>query len=448
MSSTKFMSDLGAQFLSARDARQQDLLRALAHPAAETAASVLFFSTNVPGPEKQRLGLARLAHQALAVLGEAIPLKVVLSRSDLLGPFHLAYSFAPGEAAKRAAVALEARDPAGRLLDIDVYRLDGSQADRAQLGLPQRACLLCAEPARECIRIQRHSLAELQARVDALLHASAQLPQRIPTERLAVTLFQGALRELAVTPKPGLVDRRDNGSHPDLSFASMSTSAQLLPRYYEDLLQRFQPQGSLEAYAEAGREAETRMLQAIHSNGHKGYIFLSGLVLLAACQCQGRLAELRPAIMDLAPRFFAFLPALDSHGAQLRARHGLGGIRAEAEGGLPAVFDHGWPAYRAALEAGCPPERAAFHLLAALMQTVEDSTAVQRCGLEGLARLRRDGESLEALLGQGRNPEPFLAALNDDYRQANLTMGGVADCMALTFALDAAALGRGALRPD
>jgi triphosphoribosyl-dephospho-CoA synthase len=306
------------------------------------------------------------------------------------------------------------------------------------LGLPQRACLLCSEPARECIRAQRHGLAELQARVDALLEDSAKVPERMVPERLAVTLHQGALRELAVTPKPGLVDRRDHGSHPDLSFALMSASAQLLPRYYGDLLQRFQPQGSLAAYVEAGREAEARMFEAIHANGHKGYIFLSGLVLLAACQCQGQLAELRPAIADLAARFFAFLPALDSHGTRLRAQYGLGGIRAEAEAGLPAVFDHGWPAYRAALEAGCPPEGAAFHLLAALMQTVEDSTAVQRCGLEGLARLRRDGQSLQALLLQGQDPEVFLSALNEDYRRANLTMGGVADCMALTFALDAA----------
>ena len=447
-------AELGTQFLSARDARQQDLLRALAAPAAASAASVLLLSTNVPGPEKQRVGLAHLVHRALADLAEVLPLEVVSSRTDLLGPFHLAYSSAPPEAVKRAAVALEAKDPAGRLLDIDVYRTDGSQVDRARLGLPQRACLLCAEPARECIRVQRHSLAELQARVEALLqahlhahlHTLPRLPERIAIERLAATLHQGALRELAVTPKPGLVDRRDNGSHPDLSFALMSASAQLLPRYYGDLLQRFHRQDSLEGYVLAGREAETRMVQAIHTNGHKGYIFLSGLVLLAACQCQGRMTDLRPAIADLAARFFAFLPALDSHGVRLRAQCGLGGIRVEAEAGLPAVFDHGWPAYRAALAEGCLPEEAAFHLLAALMQTVEDSTAVQRCSLEGLARLRRDGQTLQKLLGQGQNPEPFLATLNEDYRRANLTMGGVADCMALTFALDAAAWGGGSGR--
>jgi triphosphoribosyl-dephospho-CoA synthase len=430
--------DLGARILSARDERQRALQRIL-DQAAGTGASVLFLSTNVPGPEKRRPGLARLVQGALADLGELLPFDVVRSGSDLLGPFRIAWTSAPSEEAKLVAVALEARGSSGRLLDIDVYRPDGTQVDRAQLGLPQRPCLVCPEPARECIRLQRHPLADLQARVEALLQPLVQRPQWILPDRLAQALHEGARRELEVTPKPGLVDLRDNGSHPDLSFVSMGVSADLLPRYYEDLLQRFRRQDSLDQLAQAGREAEARMVQAIQANGHKGFIFLSGLVLLAACRCQGRAAELRPAIAELAARFFAILPALDSHGARLRARHGLGGIQAEALQGLPAVFDHGWPAYGEALAEGCDPDRAAFHLLAALMQTVEDTTTVQRGGLEGLARLRRDGLCLQTLLEQGEDPVPFLAALNDDYRRANLTMGGVADCLALTFALHAAA---------
>ena len=73
------------------------------------------------------------------------------------------------------------------------------------------------------------------------------------------------------------------------------------------------------------------------------------------------------------------------------------------------------------------------------MQRVEDSTAVSRCGLEGLARLKRDGAALQRLLERQQDPEPWLAALNQDYRESGLTMGGVADCMALTFALEATA---------
>jgi triphosphoribosyl-dephospho-CoA synthase len=73
------------------------------------------------------------------------------------------------------------------------------------------------------------------------------------------------------------------------------------------------------------------------------------------------------------------------------------------------------------------------------MQQVEDTTAIHRCGLEGLSRLRRDGARLQKLLEQQQEPKPMLAALNEEYCAAGLTMGGVADCMALTFALQDAA---------
>jgi triphosphoribosyl-dephospho-CoA synthase len=142
---------------------------------------------------------------------------------------------------------------------------------------------------------------------------------------------------------------------------------------------------------------------------------------------------------ERARAFFAAHGDPDSHGAQLRRRHHLGGVRAEAEAGLPSVFQHGWPAYREALDAGWDEDHAAFYLMAVLMQRVEDTTAVHRCGLEGLACLRRDGARLQRILeGQG-DPVPWLAARNRAYVRMNLTMGGVADSMALVFALEAAA---------
>ena len=73
--------------------------------------------------------------------------------------------------------------------------------------------------------------------------------------------------------------------------------------------------------------------------------------------------------------------------------------------------------------------------MALLMQHVEDTTAIHRCGLEGLSRLRQDGARLQRLLQKQQEPEPMLTALNEQYRELGLTMGGVADCMALTFAL-------------
>jgi triphosphoribosyl-dephospho-CoA synthase len=426
-------------FLKARDERQQEFDRILGQARPEDAASFLFVSANVPGCDKLRPGISGLLRGALDSLHKTVGLRVLFTRRDILGPFHIASSNLPPLDAKRAALVIEAENPAARLLDVDVYRPDGFQVDRAGLGLPPRGCLLCAEPAGECALLRRHSNTELVERVDLLLRTFVKPPCYILPELLETNLRMGALRELDLTPKPGLVDRQDSGSHADLSYAGMRASIELLPLYFDDILRCHHQQRPLQDFVQAGIDAENRMARKIRSNAHKGFIFLSGLVLMAACACDGQADVLRRKISEIAAGFFAHFGSPDSHGAGIRDRHGLGGIRAEAEQGLPAVFEHGWPKYREALEAGWDPEHAKFYLMAVLMQRVEDTTAVRRCGIEGLSRLRRDGARLQRFLEQQQAPEPMLAALNQEYRSSGLTMGGVADCMALTFALQEAA---------
>jgi len=426
--------ELRADLLAARDARAERLRAAL----ARNPGSVLMISANVPGPDKFRPGLARLLQDALDALQAAVGLEVLPVPRDRAGPFRLAVSAAAPEAAKRAALALE-NGPSGRLLDLDVYAPDGVQVDRALLGLPPRPCLVCARPAGECIRLGRHAPEELRGRVDALLRPWLPARGLLRPEPLAASLALGALRELELTPKPGLVDLRDSGSHPDLSLAAMRASVALLPQYFDTILRCAREGRPLAEFVQAGIDAEARMTLAIQANAHRGYLFLAGLALMGALVCGGSPDLLPGAIAEQAAAFFKDFGATDSRGARIRDRHGLGGIRGEALAGLPAVFQHGWPRYREALDAGWNPDHAAFYLMALLMQRVEDTTAVNRCGLEGLARLRRDGAALQRLLERGCDPEPALAALNREYRASGLTMGGVADCMALTFALELSA---------
>lgn len=271
--------------------------------------------------------------------------------------------------------------------------------------------------------------------------------------RLAAALVEAARAELELTPKPGLVDRRDNGSHPDLSFELMSRSIDLLPEYFSELLQLAVRNGGpvdLSACVAAGQRAEARMTAAIGANAHRGYIFLSGLVLLASAHGQ----DLRSGVAALAARILqrsekngrpeclpesrgvdSASPSPPTHGAVLRQRLGVGGIHAEALAGLPSVFDHGLPALQHGLDTfGCAT-RARHYLMAALMTVVEDTTTVHRCGREGLRRLRRDGRRLQAMIENGDDHLGWLVTLNDEYRAMRLTMGGVADCMALTIAL-------------
>jgi triphosphoribosyl-dephospho-CoA synthase len=276
------------------------------------------------------------------------------------------------------------------------------------------------------------------------------MPTRLSPAALADALVAGARDELALTPKPGLVDRLDNGSHPDLSFDLMNRSIDLLPRYFQDLLEAACPdadeapaaRADLARCVEAGQRAERRMIESIGSNAHKGYIFLAGLLLLAAADeattrdaapaiatrggnLTGRLRERVCRIADaLAPRAGG---ESRSHGADARARHGLSGIHGEARAGLPAVFDRGLPALR---------RHGGHYAMAVLMQAVEDTTAVHRCGPAGLARLRADGGHLQGMIERREAFDGWLRAANADYRRLHLTMGGVADCLALTMALD------------
>jgi len=253
--------------------------------------------------------------------------------------------------------------------------------------------------------------------------------------KLAKHLARGARLELDVTPKPGLVDRHDSGAHRDLTYASMRASVALLPQYYDDLIARLRAGEPLSACIDAGRRAEKRMLAKIGSNAHRGYIFLSGLTLIATHRVAGNIRALPRGIAEAACEFFRNAPPEPSHGASARRRFSVRGIRGEAEAGLPCIFAAAWPHYAASLRRDRDEARAAFCALASLMQCVEDTTALHRCGVGGLLRLRRDGRALELLLNRGSDPRPFLRARNAAYRQAGLTMGGIGDCLALTLAL-------------
>jgi len=251
-----------------------------------------------------------------------------------------------------------------------------------------------------------------------------------PAEALAAALVTGLRRELYLTPKPGLVDRRDSGSHRDLSLATMEDSIRLMGFYLRQLLGALADGAGLQALATVGRRAEERMLRELGTNTHKGGIFLCGLLVAARFRTVGEgPQDLRRAVAELAAEFFAAAPATATNGARVRKRFARGGVVAEARAGLPSLFEIALPAWVEGFALAGDETLADFFVLARLMQTVDDTTALHRCGETGLARLRRDGRRLEARIAAGLDPVPLLTALNADYRAMHLTMGGVADLL-------------------
>jgi len=256
----------------------------------------------------------------------------------------------------------------------------------------------------------------------------------LQTERLATALLEGLRFELFLTPKPGLVDLLDSGSHPDLTLAKMLVSIDLIDRYFADLIAALAAGASVAEMVSIGRFVEERMFARLGTNTHKGAIFLCGLLLVARFRATSDGLPLRFAVASTAAEALRVSPPPDaSNGESARKAHRVGGIVAEALAGLPSLFETALPAYRNSLCRGEGAQWASFFMLSRLMQRVEDTTALHRCGRLGVENLQRDGRLLEEVLSKHLDPVPLLTALNVKYRAMNLTMGGVADLLGVAF---------------
>ena len=158
---------LRISLLAARDQRQALLDRLFPAPFP----TVLMLSLNLPGEQKTGERAERLFAWGERELGSALPVVLARRGCDALGPYALyRLPLDPAEA-KRLAMGVESGHPAGRLLDLDIYDATGRALDRAALGFPPRACLLCGEAALACIRAGRHTSQALKDQTDRVIDA-------------------------------------------------------------------------------------------------------------------------------------------------------------------------------------------------------------------------------------------------------------------------------------
>lgn len=171
-------ASLRTELLTARDAREALLAAVLAHstepgyqadPAAAAGALVVA-SCAIPGPEKSPAGSRTLFDWGQRQLQQQlVPQRIVGGREDILGPYCIAVTVIAPYTVKRICLAIEQAVPAARLLDLDVYTAYGQRISRTDIGAPPRSCLLCQQPASDCIRLYRHSMGALLDHVTVLL---------------------------------------------------------------------------------------------------------------------------------------------------------------------------------------------------------------------------------------------------------------------------------------
>ena len=246
---------------------------------------------------------------------------------------------------------------------------------------------------------------------------------------LADALIDGLKAELFLTPKPGLVDLCNTGSHRDLTLLTMARSINLMRVYFKELTAGLlSPNGHCNP-VNIGQQAEQRMFDQLATNCHKGGIFLCGLMLIAASRCDMKRPDsLQQQMAGAAAEIFTDQGRFKgSHGDLVRKEHPKSGIVSEALNGLPGVFEHVLPHVIAR-----PGDiRGIFRAMAELMLYVDDSTTRHRGGDRGIAMLRAAGADLKMAITSGGDYIDLLIQMDSQFKRENLTMGGVADLLGI-----------------
>ena len=422
---------------------------------------VISFTMNMAGPVK----VTALSHRAflwgcqqlrLGFSQNKFPVLETRTRSLPTGDEAYFAIDAPADRVKALCIEIEeANRMMGRIFDMDVIGTDGRKLERGA----ERACIVCGKPGRDCASRRLHSVAELQRRTaeclrDGLFFAAYDRIQTLATRAL--------LEEVAVTPKPGLVDRANNGAHRDMDLSTFQASAAALTMYWRSCFgtghsdqERFRtdadrPVTPSETFARLrplGKQAERDMLAATGGvNTHKGAIFTLGVL----CGAAGRLYEpetgfpdaeaiLNEAAAMTRETLAQELPAANwnTAGEGLYRKYGIRGIRGQVADGLPAVREISLPVFRQLLAQGLDRNHAAAVTLLHLIANVEDTNLLHRGGRDGAAWAK---DSAEALLSDSGVPSlEQIADLDRQFMGKNLSPGGCADLLAVTLFLEALA---------
>jgi len=280
----------------------------------------------------------------------------------------------------------------------------------------------------------------------------ANAPQSATASAIAEYAEQAVLQELMLTPKPGLVDRRNCGAHDDMDIHTFLASACAIAPWWP----RFVEIGHDSAHV-AAREAlghvrpagvlcEQAMMRATHGvNTHKGAIFSIGLLCFAA----GRLIAHRVSLsrermcsevacicFGLVDRELNNTREALTAGERVFRRHGFTGARGEAASGYATVRMAALPVYDRLHRDGVDEEAALLQVLLHLLAVNNDTNLVSRGGPAGLKyvrtyarRLLRDGG---VVAPDGVNK---MAAFDDALIARHLSPGGTADLLGITWFL-------------
>ena len=443
--------------MQAREARffmQQTML------ARYPGAALVCLTMNVAGPVKTTPAIERAFVWGMEHVRAVLAGSRILFEADIhekTGPEAVFAFSGDAREIKRRLCLLEDGLAMGRLLDIDVIKPDGEKISRTEIGLPARKCLLCGEDAPVCARSRTHTVSELFARTHQIIeeHFAADYVHRTAQQAQRALLY-----EVAITPKPGLVDRANAGAHADMDIFTFIDSACTLREYFEACTRigldyrNKNPQDCFDALRTPGLMAEAAMKRATGGvNTHKGAIFSLGIYCAAlGMGYDGNGSDVQQALVRCGEmtreRMAQELKRIEAQeartfGEAIYKKSRIGGVRAEAASGFAAVRETSLPMLHAALAAGLGLNDAGLCALVSLMARTQDTNAVRRGGEKLAERLRESARTLNAhiacLLEEGRLAHQMefirqaLTRWDEALTEKHISPGGCADLLALTL---------------
>ncbi|WP_071608906.1 triphosphoribosyl-dephospho-CoA synthase CitG [Entomohabitans teleogrylli] len=264
--------------------------------------------------------------------------------------------------------------------------------------------------------------------------------------------LQAMLTEVALTPKPGLVDSANSGAHSDMSFDDFQRSATVIADWLPAFMQAGLTGATLPGETLLARirvpgfSCERAMLAATAGvNTHKGTIFALGLLCTAIGALSGRSETLTQQRLSqevariccgIVERELQHSAQRKTAGQRIYHQYGISGARGEAASGFQTVMTVGLPTLRAFRARGVSEDIALLEVLLRLIHVNHDTNVIARGGIEGLRWIqRRAGELLAAGGMRQRHALRKLTDFDSQCIARRLSPGGSADLLIITWFL-------------
>lgn len=429
------------QILESRENRakkQKDILSRFGYP-------LISFTMNIAGPIKTSRLIERSFFEGIRLLKKELDKGSIIYEDADVCPTGCEALFSvkcDATRLKEICTDIEEATSIGRLFDMDVIDCNGNKLERKN----PRSCIVCGAPGRACAAGRIHPVVELQSATKEIMEGYFFQLDRKHITSLAV---DSLIEEVHTTPKPGLVDSANSGSHSDMDIGTFEISAQALRPYFDECFcigqktTKLSPDETFPLLRQAGISAEKAMYNATGGvNTHKGAVYSMGIL----CASVGRLwspenefycasdicMECASIAKDAVKKDFEQIDTTTA-GGRLFLQYGLTGIRGEVASGFMSVLRFGLPYYKNLRNKNFTANDAGAVTLLNLIANVKDTNLYHRGGISGAKYAM---ETTKKLLDNF--PEPTkeqIEALDCDFIKQNLSPGGCADLLAVTYFL-------------